>query len=84
MLAATHDSAKVHTTSLSGVHKTLLLPLWGRAMESRKAKPLLVDRAAAEIVGRLDYDFSTIAAGTHPLTRLAWIARAIHIDRSRP
>jgi O-methyltransferase involved in polyketide biosynthesis len=73
MLAATNDSTKIRTASLSGVHKTLLLPLWGRAMESRKAKPLLVDRAAA-----------AIAAGTHPITRLAWIARAIHIDRTLP
>jgi O-methyltransferase involved in polyketide biosynthesis len=64
------------------VQKTLLLPLWGRAVESRRSRPLLVDRAAAEIIAKLDYDFSAIAANTHPLTRLAWIARSIHVDRT--
>jgi len=68
--------------ALGSVQKTLLLPLWGRAVETRKAAPLLVDRTAAAVVDHLDYDFSRIAAHTHPLTRLAWIARALHIDRT--
>jgi O-methyltransferase involved in polyketide biosynthesis len=70
------------TEGLGSVQKTLLLPLWGRAVEGRKSEPLLVDRAAAEIVGKLDYDFSTMAAKIHPITRLAWIARSIHVDRT--
>jgi O-methyltransferase involved in polyketide biosynthesis len=70
------------TAALGSVQKTLLLPLWGRAVESRKPKPLLVDRAAVEIIGKLDYDFSTIAANIHPITRLAWIARSLHVDRT--
>ncbi len=68
--------------SLGSVQKTLLLPLWGRAVETRKSSPLLVDPTAAALIGRLGYDFSTIAAHIHPITRLAWIARAIHIDRT--
>jgi len=75
-------SASERTKGLGAVQKTLLLPLWGRAMEIRKSRPLLVDRAAAEVIEKLDYDFSTIAANIHPITRLAWIARAIHVDRS--
>jgi len=76
--------AKVETEGLSGVPKTLLLPLWGRAFETRhpSRKPLLVDRRAAEIVDRLAFDFSTIAAEIHPITRLAWVARALHVDRA--
>jgi len=70
------------TQALGSVQKTLLLPLWGRAVESRKRSPLLVDPTAVEIVGKLDYDFSRIAARIHPITRLAWIARAIHIDQT--
>jgi len=70
------------TEGLGSVQKTLLLPLWGRAVESRKPSPLLVDRAAAEIVAKLDYDFSTIASKIHPITRLAWIARSIHVDHT--
>ena len=70
------------TAHLGSVQKTLLLPLWGRAVETRKRKPLLVDAAAVDIVGKLDYDFSTIAANVHPITRLAWIARSLHVDRT--
>ncbi|HVO12227.1 MAG TPA: class I SAM-dependent methyltransferase [Vicinamibacteria bacterium] len=68
--------------ALGSVQKTLLLPLWGRAVETRKSAPLLVDRTAASIVERLDYDFSRIAENTHPITRLAWIARSLHVDRT--
>ena len=66
---------------LGSVQKTLLLPLWGRAAESKKANPLLVDRAAARIIGSMDYDFSTIVANTSFITQLSWVARCLHIDR---
>jgi len=69
------------TAGLGSVQRTLLLPLWGRAVESRKPRPLLRDPLAAQIVDGLDYDFSTIRANLNPVTQLAWIARAIHIDR---
>jgi O-methyltransferase involved in polyketide biosynthesis len=76
--------AKVATEGLTGVPKTLLLPLWGRAFETRHPTrpPLLIDRGAAEIVDRLGYDFSAIASAIHPITRLAWVARALHVDRT--
>ena len=70
------------TVELGPVQKTLLLPLWGRAVETRKEEPLLVDKTAVEIIDRLDYDFSTIAANISAITQLAWIARSIHIDRT--
>jgi O-methyltransferase involved in polyketide biosynthesis len=66
---------------LGNVKKTLLLPLWGRAVETRKKKPLLVDKTAAEIVDKIDYDFSTIANNISEITQLAWIARSLHIDQ---
>ncbi|HVO72627.1 MAG TPA: class I SAM-dependent methyltransferase [Ignavibacteriaceae bacterium] len=65
---------------LGSVQKTLLLPLWGRAVETRKENPMLVDNTAAEIIDKIDYDFSTITANTSFVTQLAWIARSIHID----
>jgi O-methyltransferase involved in polyketide biosynthesis len=71
---------KVHI-ELQNVQETLLLPLWGRAVETRKRKPLLLDETAAGIIGRIDYDFSTIAANINPITQLAWIARSMHTDR---
>jgi O-methyltransferase involved in polyketide biosynthesis len=42
------------------IQETLLLPLWGRAYETQKANPRLVDKKAVEIVEKLDYDFSAI------------------------
>jgi len=44
---------------LSGVSKTLLIPLWGRAQLSKKHSSLINDTKAIEIVERIDYDFST-------------------------
>jgi O-methyltransferase involved in polyketide biosynthesis len=43
---------------------------------------LLVDRAAAEITAKLDYDFSTISTHISVVSQLAWIARSLHIDRT--
>ena len=46
---------------LGDVQITLLLPLWGRAVETKKKKPLLIDKSASEILNQLNYDFTTIA-----------------------
>ena len=62
------------------VEETLLLPLWGRAVETEKENPRLIDRGAVEIVRRLEYDFSTIEK-TQSMSQHGWIARALHIDR---
>ena len=67
---------------LGSVQKTLLLPLWGRAVETKKPKPILIDTAAAEIINKIDYDFSTITAKIRFVTQLAWIARSFHIDNT--
>jgi O-methyltransferase involved in polyketide biosynthesis len=67
---------------LGNVQKTLLLPLWGRVVETRKQKPLLIDTTAVEIIDMIDYDFSTIAGNINEITRYAWIARSLHIDRT--
>jgi O-methyltransferase involved in polyketide biosynthesis len=67
---------------LGSVQRTLLLPLWGRAVETKKPHPLLVDPTAARIIGLIDYDFSTIAANISFISQLAWIARSLHIDRT--
>ena len=67
---------------LENVQKTLLLPLWGRAVETQKKKPPLLDTTAVEIVKKIDYDFSTIALNTSTISQLGWIARSLHIDRT--
>ncbi len=58
-------------TELGSVQKALLLPLWGRAVETRKARPLLVDQTAVRIVESIGYDFSTISRNISFITRLA-------------
>ncbi len=76
-----HTAKKIEI-DLENIQKTLLLPLWGRSVESRKKNPMLVDTAAAEIIDQLDYDFSTIADSMSPITQLAWVVRCLHIDRT--
>lgn len=66
---------------LGNVQKTLFLPLWGRAYETQKANPLLVDKTALEIIEKVDYDFSTITKNINKLSQIAWIMRSICVDR---
>jgi len=43
---------------LGGVSETMLIPLYGRAVETRKPAGLLRDPRAVEMVSSLDYDFT--------------------------
>jgi O-methyltransferase involved in polyketide biosynthesis len=65
---------------LGPVQQTLLLPLWGRAVESARKRPRLVDRTAEQVTSRIDYDFRTIAHKMSEISRLAWIARSLVFD----
>jgi O-methyltransferase involved in polyketide biosynthesis len=67
--------------TLTGVQETLLLPLWGRAFETKKDKPLLIDKEAVRIIDQIDYDFSQIERRVNPLSRMAWVARSIYFDQ---
>jgi O-methyltransferase involved in polyketide biosynthesis len=66
---------------LGDVQRTLFLPLWGRAIESMKEDPLLADQTAAQIINKIDYDFSIMARNLDDLTQFAWIARSLLMDR---
>ena len=70
------------TVDLGNVQKTLLLPLWGRAVESKKENPLLIDKTALQIIEAVDYDFSTMASNLSDLTQVAWIMRSISVDQA--
>jgi O-methyltransferase involved in polyketide biosynthesis len=48
------------------VEWTNLVTLYFRAYESRSPKPILGDRAAADAVDRIDYDFARIHRATQP------------------
>lgn len=66
---------------LGHVQKTLFLPLWGRAVESKKRHPLLVDETAVKIIDQLDYDFAPITQKMDALSQLAWVKRSQIGDR---
>jgi O-methyltransferase involved in polyketide biosynthesis len=65
---------------LGHVQKTLFLPLWGRAQETKKTHPLLVDKTALEIIEKVDFDFSTLAGNLTELSQISWIMRGISVD----
>jgi O-methyltransferase involved in polyketide biosynthesis len=68
--------------TLENVQATLLLPLWGRAVETKKPTPRLKDETAVRIISQVEYDFSLIADSVHDITQLEWILRSIYIDRT--
>ena len=44
--------------TLSGVNETLFVPLYARALESRKPDHLFYDATAIRVMDALDYDFA--------------------------
>jgi len=62
------------------IQETLLLPLWGRAYETQKKSPRLVDENAVEIIKNFDYDFTDIEK-TQAMSQHGWVARSLHTDR---
>ena len=71
---------RISLKSLIGVEKTMLMPLWGRWSESIKENGLIYDKKSIELVNNMEFDFSNIEKSQHPVTRLAWIARAWNTD----
>lgn len=69
------------SVKLGIIQKTLFLPLWGRAVESMKKKPLLIDETAVNIFKQVDYDFSQMARNLDQLTQIAWIKRSLICDK---
>lgn len=47
-----------HTVDLGEVQETLLIPLYGTALDARHEEPMLGDRRADEIVAQIDCDFT--------------------------
>ncbi len=65
---------------LGPVQKTLFLPVWARAMESQKSKPLLIDNTAVKIMEIIDYDFTKIMETISEIVQISWIARCKRFD----
>lgn len=51
---------------LGAVQETLLIPLYGRALDARSRRPVLGDRRAAQLVGDIDYDFTRFKGASLP------------------
>jgi O-methyltransferase involved in polyketide biosynthesis len=67
--------------NLGNIQKTLFLPLWGRAVESKKTKPMLIDETAVRIIDQVDFDFSQITQNMEELSQIAWIRRSMYCDQ---
>ena len=64
--------------SVTGVPETMIQTLYARAKESEKDNPMIRDDMAAEIVSKLDYDFSD--ADKDKAMSYGVIARTIVLD----
>ncbi|MFF7411410.1 hypothetical protein [Streptomyces lydicus] len=60
---------------LTGAPETLLGTLYGRAVDSRSARPVLGDPLAVDTVRRLDYDFSKMRISAGDAAGIALRAR---------
>lgn len=73
------NSAKIKI-DLRNVNETLLVPLWGRAEECKMKDTVLKDRSAAELVGRIDYDFTRFRSEIRRFQILTLAIRAREFD----
>lgn len=65
--------------NLSGVNETMLVPVYARALESKKKKPAFYDETAINIVDSIDYDFKK--HGKSKMNMWGCAARTIIFDR---
>lgn len=68
------------TLDLQSVQGTMLLPLWGRARYSAKYSEILEDKAAAEIVNNLPFDFSKIEKSFGEFSGICYLIRARKLE----
>lgn len=68
------------TVELGDVQKTLFMPVWARAVETRKKEPVLTDHTALEIIDSVDFDFSQMSDNVPEISQIAWIARCKRFD----
>lgn len=67
------------TVELGPLQHTLLMPLWARAIETKKDLPLLVDNKAVEIIESIDYDFAAFK-NLEEINLISWISRCRKYD----
>jgi len=62
------------SVELGPLQRTLFMPLWARAKETKKEMPLLIDSKAVEIIESVDYDFSTLNKSLEEINLISWIS----------
>ena len=65
--------SEIKSQTLSGVAETLLLPLYNRAMESKRPDAMIKDEMAVELVTQMRLDFSSVRQ--IPMTELLKVMR---------
>jgi len=63
--------------TLTEEKETLLIPLYGKAKESEKKHPIIIDRKAVEIVNQIDYDFRSLKIPEKTNTMMSLRAKLI-------
>lgn len=65
---------------LGDIQKTLFMPVWARAVETKKKNPVMVDLTALQIIESVDFDFLQMTANLAEINQIAWIARYKRFD----
>lgn len=65
--------------TLTGVHETLFVPLYARALESKKQDHIFYDETAIRVVESLDYDFTK--HGQSKINIWGCVARTLLFDQ---
>jgi O-methyltransferase involved in polyketide biosynthesis len=68
------------TIELGDVQKTLFMPVWARAVETKKKEPLLIDHTALDIIDSIEFNFSHMSENVPEISQIAWIARCKRFD----
>lgn len=63
--------------SLTAEKETLLVPLYSKAIENRRKRPIIDDPKAQEILDQIDYDFDELKIPKQSLVTLAMRARRL-------
>ena len=74
-----NDRTKKHQTWECA--KDTVFTTVGRAEETKKLNPMLIDETALRIIEQVDFDFSQMTQNIDDLTQLAWIKRSLYSDQ---
>ena len=66
--------------NLKGVSETLLIPLWARAVETKRSNPIIIDDKAVEMMEHIEYDFSKFDGRQMP--QISIVIRTELLDRA--